>query len=132
MRCLAASVSAVLGYWGARVVPEALADRVSVYKDGLSARELVGVLGEFGFRGFLVQPPFEDLLHHLEQRRPVIVTVVSGESRHALVLAGFDTETNVVWLNDPATGERRSESMDAFQQRWEEGERWTLLIVPQS
>jgi ABC-type bacteriocin/lantibiotic exporter with double-glycine peptidase domain len=129
--CLAAAVSMVLGYWGVEVTPEAVGEQVPVYKDGTTGRDVVRYVEGLGLRGFLIQPPFEDLLLHLERRRPVIVVLPAGKSsRHAVVLTGFDQAARSLWLNDPASGGARVVRFEQFRREWEAARRWTLLIVP--
>jgi len=130
MRCLVASVSMVLKYWGLDVPPDAIAERVPVYKDGTTGRDLVAYIETIGYRGFLIQPPFADLYGHLGKGRPVIITIPEGSSRHAMVLVGFDPSTRIVWLNDPADGVLKSQPEDSFRKQWEAGQRWALLILP--
>ena len=131
MQCLVASVSMVLKYWGCDMTPDAIAQKVPVYKDGTTGRDLVVFIEAIGFRGFLIQPPFADLLDHLEKHRPLVITVPErGTTRHAMVLVGFDPADNTVFLNDPATGECKSQAVTSFRENWERGGRWTFLIVP--
>lgn len=129
--CLAASVSMVLKYWGVEISTEAIGAQVSVYQGGTTGSEMRGVVEQAGFGGFLIQPAFEDLLQHLEKRRPVIVQLPAGRvGRHAVVLVGFDPTTEVIWVNDPADGRERSIKFAQFRAQWEQARRWTFLIVP--
>jgi predicted double-glycine peptidase len=110
-----------------------LAAVVPVYRDGTIGRDYVQAVESLGFRAFLIQPPFEDLLTHLDRGRPLVVTLPErGSSRHALVLIGHDPAGGTVVLNDPATGRRETIPAQSFRRRWEDGQRWTLLIVPKS
>ena len=129
--CLAASVSMVLKHWGVDVAPQALADQVPVYRDGTTGLDLLRLVERRGFRGFLVQPPFADLLEHLKKGRPLVVAFPArGGSRHAMVLVGFDEGRRRLFLNDPASGKRRAFDYETFRRKWEGAERWTFLIVP--
>lgn len=129
--CLAAAVSMVLGYWGVDVTPQAIADQVPVYQDGTTGRDLQRLVEQSGFRGFLIQPPFEDLLEYLGKGRPLIVSFPArGSSRHTMVLVGFDGGRRSLLLNDPADGKRRTLSYEIFRRNWEAAQRWTFLIIP--
>ena len=130
MLCLAASVSMVLDYWGYKISPATLAQQVAVYKEGTVGRDYANIVESLGLYAFLVQPRFDDLLAHLGKGRPIIVELPERGSRHAKVLVGYDVPDNKVWLNDPATGERKAQALDAFRREWEKGGRWTFLIVP--
>ena len=129
--CLAACASMVVKYWGVDATPQFFADQVAVYRDGITGQDLQRVVETIGFHGFLVQPPFEDLLEHMGKGRPLIVQFPSrGGSRHAMVLAGFDPGKKDLYLIDPANGKRTSLRYKTFQQKWDKTQRWTFLIVP--
>lgn len=128
--CLVTSVSMVLQYWGIAISPGEIARRVPLYKDGTTGRDLLEFADSIGFRGFLIQPGFDDLLGHLKKGRPLIVALPGrGSLRHALVLAGYDGSS--VLLNDPATGEIRRESAESFRTGWNKTHHWTFLLLPQ-
>jgi len=129
--CLPTSVSMVLSYWGLEVTAQSIGDQVTTYKGGTTGQELLRVVDQMGFRGFLIQPEFEDLLLHLERGRPLIIQLPNGASvRHAMVLVGFDFGAKVVWLNDPASGGTTSLAASSFRRDWSAAGRWTLLILP--
>lgn len=131
MRCLVASVSMVLKYWDYEISPEQIGERVPVYRDGTSGRDLAEFVQKIGFNGFLIQPPFEDLLDHLAKGRPLIVSLPEGGSmRHAMVLVGYNLDSGLVFLNDPASGKCITKGLSLFRQKWEKGKCWTFLIVP--
>jgi len=129
--CLPASVSMVLGYWGVEIAPAQILEHVPIYKDGTTGEDLRRFVETLGFRGFLVQPPFEDLVQHLEKQRPVIVSLLAARNgRHAMVLVGVDSAGRQVWLNDPASGEARRMAAEDFRKQFDASGRWTFLIVP--
>jgi ABC-type bacteriocin/lantibiotic exporter with double-glycine peptidase domain len=129
--CLPASVSMVLAYWGVEIAPERILEQVPIYRDGTTGEDLRRFVEALGFRGFLVQPPFEDLASHLEKRRPIIVSLLAGrDGRHAMVLVGVDPAGRQVWLNDPASGEARRMAAEDFRKRFDASGRWAFLIVP--
>jgi ABC-type bacteriocin/lantibiotic exporter with double-glycine peptidase domain len=129
--CLATCVSMVLQYWGEDVSPQVFADVMPVYRDGMTGQDLQRAVERIGFRGFLIQPPFEDLLEHLRKGRPPVVSFLSrGKSRHAMVLIGFDAGRQNLFLIDPANGKRKTLDYRTFRQKWETAQRWTFLIVP--
>jgi ABC-type bacteriocin/lantibiotic exporter with double-glycine peptidase domain len=132
MRCLVASVSMVLHYWGREISTEDIEKKIPVYREGTIGRDLVNYVNTIGFNGFLIQPPYEDLLDHLAKGRPLIVALHSNNSmRHAVVLVGYNPASGTIYLNDPAKGKRTAWEIDRFRLDWENGKRWTLLIVPQ-
>jgi ABC-type bacteriocin/lantibiotic exporter with double-glycine peptidase domain len=131
MRCLVASVSMVLGYWGGKISPDVIGEHVAVYKDGTAGRDLADFVESLGFHGFLIQPSFEDLLDHLGNGRPPIISLPEGNSsRHAMVCIGYDLSAGTISFNDPASGKSISQELASFRKRWEKGQRWTFLIVP--
>ncbi len=121
----------VLKYWGVDATPQVIASQVPIYEDGVTGQDLQRLVERIGLRGFLVQPPFEDLLQHLRKKRPPVVQFPSrGGRRHAMVLIGFDAGRQELFLIDPANGKRRSFDYRTFQEKWEKAQRWTFLIVP--
>jgi len=120
----------VLRYWQCDAPPRLIENQITVYRDGTTGADLLRFVETVGLRGFLIQPPFQDLLDHLRKGRPLIVTFPVKNSRHAVVLVGFDTKRDIVWLNDPAAGKRVSQEAASFRRNWEKGNRWTFLIVP--
>jgi ABC-type bacteriocin/lantibiotic exporter with double-glycine peptidase domain len=131
MRCLVASVSMVLKYWGTEISPDQIGEKIPVYGDGTAGEDLAKFVEGLGFHGLLIQPSFDDLIVHVRNGRPVIIALPArGAIRHAMVLAGFDLTAGTVSLNDPAAGKRITEGLALFRERWERGQRWTLLIVP--
>jgi len=128
--CLAASVSMVLAYWGIEITPESIGAQVPVYRGGTTGAEMRRLVEQVGLRGFLIQPLFEDLLQHLEKRRPLIVALPAGRAgQHALVLVGFDPSAELIWVNDPGVGRARALKYAEFRAQWDEARRWTFLIV---
>lgn len=129
--CLPTSVSMVLSYWGTEIAPAEILAHVPIYRDGTTGEDLSRFVETLGFRGFLVQPPFEDLALHLEKQRPIIVSLLAGrDARHAMVLVGVDPLRREVWLNDPASGSARSMPAEDFRRQFDASGRWTFLIVP--
>jgi ABC-type bacteriocin/lantibiotic exporter with double-glycine peptidase domain len=127
--CMVASVSMVLQYWDLEIAPEKIAERVPVYKEGTTGKDLLAFVESIGCRGFLIQPKLEDIFQHLGKGRPLIVTLPGrGQLRHAMVVTGYDEA--FVWLNDPASGKPRKQSIESFQSNWEKTDRWTFLILP--
>ena len=129
--CLATSVSMVLRYWGTDLSPREIGAQVTVYWNGATGHDLQRLVEARGFRGFLIEPPFTDLLDHMRKGRPLVIAVPAhGKGRHAMVLTGFDEDKCLIFLNDPAGGKRRTLDYKTFQRQWEAAHRWTFLILP--
>jgi ABC-type bacteriocin/lantibiotic exporter with double-glycine peptidase domain len=131
--CLAASVSMVMGYWGTATSVQEIADHVGVYKDGTTGADMKRYVDSLGLRSFLIQPPYADLLAHLEKGRPLVIVLAdSKDRRHAMVLIGHDPIAGTLTLNDPAVGRAVTLPSADFLARWQAADRWTMLVVPAS
>jgi len=64
-------------------------------------------LRESGFREFAIRGEWSDLRQHLEQGRPLIISIQPGSAKvplHYVVVTGMDWEREAVFVNDPARG----------------------------
>ena len=140
--CGAACISMVMRYWlkseDARIPPAAdvrLIQRAlySPHAKGIYASDMERYFRQNGFRVFVFRGTLEDLRHHLDKGRPLIVCLRdSGKSGplHYVVVVGLDAQEGVVLVNDPA--QRKLLKMDHtnFEKRWRPMHDWTLLAVP--
>lgn len=100
---------------------------------GISAGALEKYFQQQGFRTFAFHAEWSDLLHHLQQGRPLIVCLKASGERgplHYSVLVGLDAARGFVFLNDPAMGKMIRLSREGFQSEWHAEKNWTLLAVP--
>ena len=137
--CGAASVAMIMRYWQhQRGQPEnanALEIQRALHSPnarGIYASDLERYLRRHGFRTFAVQGEWQDLKHHLEQGRPLIVALKMGrDDLHYVVVTGLDWQRNLVLKHDPAGRGLRMQHRADFEREWKAAGDWTLLAVPE-
>src|SRR6266446_6911914 len=142
--CGSASISMVIRYWekkGGQSAPPA-ADEMKIQAalfspaaGGIPASAMQKYFQESGYRAFAFQGEWEDLKHHIEQGRPLIVSLRAGgpfAPLHYVVVVGIDPNRGFVFLNDPAQQKMLRVSREGFESEWNPTHNWTLLAVPQS
>jgi predicted double-glycine peptidase len=90
-------------------------------------------LRESGFREFAVRGEWSDLRQHLEQGRPLIISIQPGRTKtplHYVVVTGMDWQQEAVFVNDPALGKLLRIERQQFEKEWEAARNWMLLAVP--
>jgi ABC-type bacteriocin/lantibiotic exporter with double-glycine peptidase domain len=139
--CGAASIAMVMRYWQQKdgepgdvdaeytLIQHALLSRKA---HGIYASEMERYFQQNGYSAFAFTGNWDDLTHHLEKGRPVIVALRPGFRMplHYVVVAGFDQEQQVVLLNDPARRKLLKEDEQKFEQEWKAAGNWTLLALP--
>jgi ABC-type bacteriocin/lantibiotic exporter with double-glycine peptidase domain len=140
--CGAASIAMVMQYWrnngelsAARSV-DATAIQRSLYSSdahGIYASDLERYFRQNGFQTFAFRAEWNDLIHHLEKGRPLIVALKPGASSslHYAVVTGLDGQQQLVVLNDPAQRKLLKQERSRFEKEWKAAGNWTLLAVPQ-
>jgi ABC-type bacteriocin/lantibiotic exporter with double-glycine peptidase domain len=143
--CGSASISMVLQYWSAHGGPNS-AERASaelIQKQlysrkarGIFASDMERYFRESGFREFAVRGEWSDLRQHLEQGRPLIISIQPRGKRdakallHYVVVTGMDWEREAVFISDPARGKLLRIERQEFEKEWEAARKWMLLAVP--
>jgi ABC-type bacteriocin/lantibiotic exporter with double-glycine peptidase domain len=140
--CGSAAISMVMQYWakhaGQSASPQMDAAKIqellySSPQKGIPASAMEKYFQEQGYRAFTFRGEWRDLQHHLQQGRPLIVSLKASGARgplHYVVAVGIDTEREFIFLNDPARGKMLRMSREGFQSEWESAKNWTLLAVP--
>jgi predicted double-glycine peptidase len=140
--CGSASVAMVLQYWSAHGAPVAAgrADAAAIQKllfsrkaHGIFASDMRRYLRESGFREFALRGEWSDLRQHLEQGRPLIISLQPGSAKvplHYVVVIGLDWEREAVFVNDPARGKLLRIERQKFEKEWQAAQNWMLLAVP--
>jgi len=137
--CGAASAAMVMRYWqrqqgqpetaGAEDIQRAL---YSSRARGIFASDLERYLRQHGFRTFAVKGEWQDLKHHLEKGRPLIVALKRGQGNlHYLVVTGLDWQQDLVLKHDPAVRKLLKQHRADFEREWNAAGNWTLLAVPE-
>jgi predicted double-glycine peptidase len=140
--CGSAAISMLLQYWSAHGTPVVAgrADAAAIQKQlyspkahGIFASDMERYLRESGFREFALRGEWSDLRQHLEQGRPLIVSIQPGRvklPRHFVVVTGMDWEREAVFVNDPARGKLSRIERPEFEKEWQAARNWMLLAVP--
>src|SRR5260370_14611388 len=141
--CGAASIAMVIQYWQKQQPESNIAnpDPVAIQRvlysrkaHGIYASDLKRYFHEHSFTTYTFQGTWDDLRHHLEKGRPLLLALKPspGEvSLHYVVVVGLDCNQNSVRLNDGAQRKLLKEDRNKFEKEWNAGGRWTLLALPQ-
>jgi ABC-type bacteriocin/lantibiotic exporter with double-glycine peptidase domain len=142
--CGSAAISMIMQYWknqGGRAAgnsadPERIqAALYSPSAGGIPASKMREYFQASGYRAFAFRGNWDDLKHHVQQGRPLIVSLkASGplEPLHYVVVVGIDAERGYVYMNDPAQQKLLRISREGFESEWNPTQNWALLAVPQS
>jgi len=102
---------------------------------GIPASMMQQYFQNSGYRTFAFQGEWSDLEHHLQQGRPLIVSLkptgVHGPL-HYVVVVGVDSERGYVFVNDPAQQKMLRISREGFESEWNPAHNWVLLAVPRT
>ena len=140
--CGSAAIAMLLEYWrahGSAIAAsraDALAIQTQLYSrkmHGIIASDMERYLGESGFREFAIRGEWSDLRQHLQQGRPLIVSIQPGRPRaslHYVVVTGMDWDREAVFVNDPARGKLLRVERQEFEKEWQAARNWMLLAVP--
>jgi ABC-type bacteriocin/lantibiotic exporter with double-glycine peptidase domain len=142
--CGSASISMVLQYWAnknGQAFPDfADAEKIQVAlfsprEAGIAASSMQSYFQEYGYRTFAFRAEWSDLKHHLEQGRPLIVSLQASGPHgplHYVVVVGIDSERGYLFVNDPAQQKMLRISRQGFESEWSAAHHWTLLAVPRT
>lgn len=140
--CGSAAISMLLQYWTAHgtTLVAGRADAAAIQKElysrkahGIYASDVRRYLRESGFREFSIRGEWGDLRQHLEQGRPLIVSIQPGSAKtpfHYVVVTGMDWRREAVFINDPARGKLLRVERREFEKEWLAASNWMLLAVP--
>jgi predicted double-glycine peptidase len=129
--CGPTALSMVLNFWQPARAGEPL---VTLPLDRqASAGELRDAAKERGLAAFVVEGEPDDLVHELEQGRPVIVGVAKPTTKDAVahyeVVVGMHRASRRVATYDPAAGVRQN-SFGGFLMEWQAAGRVLLVVMP--
>lgn len=142
--CGSAAISMIMQYWerraGQAVTNSADPERIqaalySASGGGIPASRMREYFQASGYQAFAFRGNWSDLKHHVQEGRPLIVSLkASGPlgPLHYVVVVGIDPERGYVYMNDPAQQKLLRISREGFESEWNPTHDWTLLAVPQS
>ncbi len=140
--CGAAATAMVMQYWLQQQgrAADATADPAEIQRalyspqaHGIYASRLERYFQAHGFQTFAFAGAWDDLRQHLEKGRPLIVALkpATGAPLHYVVVAGLDSQQQLVLLNDPAERKLLKRERSSFEKEWHGAGNWTLLAVPE-
>jgi predicted double-glycine peptidase len=141
--CGAAAIAMVMSYWTGRGFPTEAEKRdpavilrtlYSNKDDGILASDLEAYFLNHKYRTFAFRGSFEDLEHHLQKGRPLIVALqLNGDNgpSHYVVVAGISRSEDLVLVNDSSQRKLMKINREKFEKGWSRNDFWTLLALPQ-
>jgi len=143
--CGSAAMAMVMEYWekkAGRGAAGAAADagkiQAALYspaEEGIPASAMKRYFEGAGYRAFTFVGDWNELGHHLERGRPLIVSLKASGPRgplHYIVVVGIDSARRYIYVNDPAQQKMLRLSREGFESEWSATQHWTLLAVPRN
>jgi ABC-type bacteriocin/lantibiotic exporter with double-glycine peptidase domain len=142
--CGSAAMAMVMDYWdkkeGRSASTAADAEKIqavlySPAEEGIPASAMKRYFEDAGYRTFAFVGDWNELGHHLERGRPLIVSLKASGPHgplHYVVVVGIDSARGYIYLNDPAQEKMLRVSREGFESEWKATEHWTLLAVPRN
>jgi ABC-type bacteriocin/lantibiotic exporter with double-glycine peptidase domain len=142
--CGSAAIAMVMGYWEKKTerAASSTADAEKIQavlyspaEEGIPASAMQRYFEGVGYRTFVIVGDWNELGHHLERGRPLIVSLKASGPHgpmHYVVVVGIDRARGYIYVNDPAQQKMLRLSREGFESEWSATEHWTLLAVPRS
>lgn len=140
--CGSASISMVMQYWAkkqgdarppAADVQAIQAQLFSPKDSGITTSSMENYFRSAGYRVFAFHGSWDDLAHHIQLGRPLIVGLAASGPLgplHYVVVVGIDVARGFVFVNDPAQQKMLRVSRQGFSSEWSHTHNWTLLALP--
>ncbi len=126
--CLAACVRMILEYFGKKISETHLRKLLKIKPTGTSPAN-IHLISSLGFEVNLFQGSIQEILNLLHENIPPIVFIWREPILHAVVVAGFNYETNCWLINDPAETQGPKElDMTTFAEAWSYSNQLTAII----
>jgi predicted double-glycine peptidase len=134
--CGAASLAAVLRFWGHPATPESIEASLGRADNRLQAGDMQAYAKSLGLRSYVFYGTMKDVMHEVEQGRPVIVGLgkMVDEKKalsHYEVVVGYEPTKKQVLLLDPARG-WQVDSFDGFAKEWAISKAVTIVAFPEA
>ena len=132
--CGAAALAAVLRFWGHPATPQSIAAALGAEDNRLKAGDMEAYARSVGMRSYVFFGTMKDVVHELEQGRPVIVGLGKMvEEKKALshyqVVVGYEPNKKQVLLLDPARG-WQVDTLEGFGKEWAISKGVTMVAFP--
>jgi predicted double-glycine peptidase len=134
--CGAASLAAVLRFWGHPATSESIEAALGADDNRLQAGDMQEYARSLGLRSYVFFGTMKDVVHELEQGRPVIVglgKMINDKKAlsHYEVVVGYEPNKKQVLLLDPARG-WQIDSLDGFAKEWAVSKAVTIVAFPET
>ena len=132
--CGAAALAAVLRFWGHPATPQSIEAALGAEDNRLKAGDMEAYARSLGMRSYVFFGTMKDVVHELEQGRPVIVGLgkMVEEKRalsHYQVVVGYEPNKKQVLLLDPARG-WQVDTLEGFGKEWAISKGVTMVAFP--
>ena len=132
--CGAAALAAVLRFWGRAASPQSIEASIGRSDNGLQAGDMETYARSMGLRSHVFYGTMKDIVHELEQGRPVIVGLgkMFEEKKavsHYVVVVGYEPNKKQLLLLDPGRG-WQVDSLDGFAKEWAISKAVTIVAYP--
>ncbi len=131
--CGAAALAMVMRFWQPATSNEGIRSAVGTVdpQKGVSAGRLREIARQEGLEAFLIEATFDDLVHEIGRKRPVIVGTLQVDGKrgypHFEVVVGVHPGARKVLTGDPAEG-WRERKVEAFEPLWRHSRRLALVV----
>jgi predicted double-glycine peptidase len=135
--CGAAALAAVLRFWGHPASAQSVETALGRADNRLKAGDMETYARTFGMQSYVFFGTMKDIVHELEQGRPVIVGLgkMFDDDKKAIshyeVVVGYEPNKKQVLLLDPARG-WQVDSLDGFAKEWAVSKAVTLVAFPET
>jgi hypothetical protein len=132
--CGAASLAAVLRFWGHPASAESIEASLGRADSRLQAGDMEAHARSLGLRSYVFFGTMKDIVHELDQGRPVIVGLgkMVDEKQalsHYEVVVGYEPNKKQLLLLDPARG-WQVDTYDGFAKEWAISKAVTMVAFP--
>lgn len=120
--CGAAALAAVVRFWGYPASPQSIEAALGRKDNRLQAGDMETYARSLGLRSYVFFGTMKDIVHELEQGRPIIVGLGKKmEEKKAIshyeVVVGYEPKKKELLLLDPGRG-WQIDSLDGFAKEW--------------
>jgi predicted double-glycine peptidase len=120
--CGAAALASVLRFWGYSASPESVEAAIGGKNRRLSAGDMADHARKVGLSAFVFFGTMDDVVHELEQGRPIIVGLgkelkTKRVLSHYEVIVGYEPKQKLVLLLDPGQG-FQIDTLVGFGREW--------------
>jgi predicted double-glycine peptidase len=135
--CGAAALAAVLRFWGHPASAQSIEAALGRADNRLKAGDMETYARSFGMQSYVFFGTMKDIVHELEQGRPVIVGLgkMFDDDKKAIshyeVVVGYEPNKKQLLLLDPAHG-WQVDSLDGFAKEWAVSKAVTLVAFPET